>query len=460
MKKSSNANTFHLKEIKCKCKYFSKVFNIDSSLDEEDSVPQELFDKTCDLLSQDTNEPSNQLKPPTAESSIVPSLTDKPLCTELPLTTISSSVDVHKYVKQCCLIKNVPECDVDMFGKLFQITQTLEKNQSTMINDHSKLHEELTTLSDLTVPALRNIEAIITDIQTQQRNLSNNVQEIQQWLKLQLSSLMNIVKEVKSDKIHNNSIPPMYEQLNQKHEQIEAIQNQCIEKMDKYFHEICRLNAAIQEKDNEILKLKLQCSNKDSAKMSIHKVTRPMVDFSAQTVPDLSTENANTNQENKKAAISDKAETKGITGNKGNIKYTAQSSFANSGDLKEDEANLPLSPVTPVKKIQHYKETVPLKKFTAFRGSKNPLSIFFPFKFRPQTELLDEVITFSSLEHAYAYGKARFHKDSKRAELIKNAATARDTQLVGNEINTTKSWQKVKQGFIESVLNKKLETMQ
>ena len=60
------------------------------------------------------------------------------------------------------------------------------------------------------------------------------------------------------------------------------------------------------------------------------------------------------------------------------------------------------------------------------------------------------------MEQAYAYGKAKFHKDSNRAELIRKATTARDAQLVGNEISTSKSWQKVKQLFMESLLYEKL----
>ena len=154
----------------------------------------------------------------------------------------------------------------------------------------------------MTVPALRNIEGIITNIQTQQKDLSNNVHEIQEWLKVQLLSLMDAVKEMKSAKIYPNSVPQLYEQISQKHEKIETIQTQCIDKMDKYLDEICRLNATIQEKDKEILKLKLTCSNASEV------IRRPVVDTCIQTVPQVSVENTCTyaNHLHEKGIVSNK----------------------------------------------------------------------------------------------------------------------------------------------------------
>ena len=84
-------------------------------------------------------------------------------------------------------------------GTLLQSVQTINQNQETLNDNQIKYLEELSILSDLTVPALRNIENIIMNIQTQQKDLSNNVHEIQEWLKLQLLSLMGAVKEVKSE---------------------------------------------------------------------------------------------------------------------------------------------------------------------------------------------------------------------------------------------------------------------
>ena len=55
----------------------------------------------------------------------------------------------------------------------------------------------------------------------------------------------------------NNDMPEMYEVFCEKHSKIEAIQSECMQKLDKYMTEIIILNNIIQEKDQMILNLKL-----------------------------------------------------------------------------------------------------------------------------------------------------------------------------------------------------------
>ena len=107
--------------------------------------------------------------------------------------------------------------------------------------------------------------------------------------------------------------------------------------------------------------------------------------------------------------------------------------------------------------VGHVSEVSKNNGFKAFRGASNPLSNFYQFKFRPSPcEILNTGKMFSSIEQAYAYGKANFHDDKKRCQLILQAKTARDAQTVANEITTSRDWKKTKVAFMESLLQQKL----
>ena len=219
-------------------------------------------------------------------------------------------------------------------------------------------------------------------------------------------------------------MPEIYKLVYEKQSKIETIQSECMQNLDKYMTEIIRLNNIIQEKDQMILNLKLEnCglteqvakSNTVSyqAAQPVHICTaasdadRLLTDPQSRLITSLPHNDTNCAANSYSSRV------------KTNIVTSTSKGEPNiSGQATDTKPNTDPAP-----------EVSRNNGFTAFRGASNPLSNFYQFKFRPNPcEILNTGKMFSSIEQAYAYGKANFHEDKKRCQLILQAKTARDAQ--------------------------------
>ena len=174
-----------------------------------------------------------------------------------------------------------------------------------------------------------------------------------------------------------------------------------MQKLDKYMTDIIRLNNIIQEKDQMILNLKLDnCDLRDQVTKS-----RTAGNQATQPVPICPAETD---------AITLQTDTRSDANS-----YSSKLKSNMAPGTSKDESNMFVQIIETKQNVGHVSEVSKNNGFTAFRGASNPLSNFYQFKFRPSScEILNTGKMFSSIEQAYAYGKANFHDDKKRCQLI------------------------------------------
>ena len=148
-------------------------------------------------------------------------------------------------------------------ASLHTFLQFIQSTVTTIKNLQESHQNEVMVLSNLSVPALRNLETIPADMQVNQNKISQNFGNAATFsgsYEKSISSLREEIQSVVALKGNEVSASKLYDMLCKKHSKIESVQDSCIDNMDKYMNEIAKLNQTIQEKDNLILDLKLEIS--------------------------------------------------------------------------------------------------------------------------------------------------------------------------------------------------------
>ena len=391
------------------------------------------------------------------------------------------------------------EYETNIDNKPMTSIEQLNEHVQNISNLQSANNEQLCTLSNLSVPTLRNVETIVTKTQEENKQKINQLSEnVSQFIsccnndKVNANEMMKSLNSVKSIvcEIHNacvkklntpspesssvnntNTILNLHGKLTEKHDKIEKVQSDSLQWMDRNMSEISKLNKIINEKDMEICTLKVenaklmysqrqevtnekndnvkkfQSEPKQANATKDKESSPPLPPVSSVSDCNNSANSTNIMTSEVKPQTSDvsKAANQGIQYNR---KYRSnEGSTAFRGEVKQPTYDDSKATNQGNQYNRNYRSD---EGFTAFRGEKRVLSNFYKFKFKPRHELFENTNpTFPSLEHAYAYGKAVFHGDQARAKFVRQSEHPREAQIIGHEIRTNTQWKKTKLLFME-----------
>ena len=87
-----------------------------------------------------------------------------------------------------------------------------------------------------------------------------------------------------------------------------------------------------------------------------------------------------------------------------------------------------------------------------FQGHKHPLSNFYPIK----GGIHVDGIKFTTSEAVYVYKKALYHKDHRTAFAVQKSETGIYAKRLGDKIQTSESWTRIKPSIMDDILRNKL----